>query len=89
MAEQPALRPIAQILALNRGGAVFERRTWPYAAFKEGYEAGVSNLTWSLRRADGRRFVVTAGFNNPHAVVDRNAAIALMQRTASLLADVE
>jgi hypothetical protein len=89
MATRPGLEPLARILATNRGGTVFERGTWPYAAFKEGYEAGVCNLTWLVQRDDGRRFVVTAGFNNPDVGVDRDAAWRLMERVPGLLRTVE
>jgi hypothetical protein len=74
MAEHPGLEPVAQILGKNRGGTVFDHETWPYAGFKAGYEAGVYNLSWLLQRADGRRYVVTAGFNDPNAFIDQAAA---------------
>ena len=86
MSEQPGLRPISRILTLNRGGVV-DRQTSPSAGFKGGYEAGVYNLTWLLRRADGRRFVVTAGFNDPANYVDQTAAYGLALRTIDLLAE--
>lgn len=85
MAARPGLEPVGRILAGNRGGTVFDRTTWPDAAFKEGYEAGVFNLTWLVRRDDGRSFVVTAGFNDPTVGVDRDAAWRLMQRVPPLL----
>ncbi len=86
MSERPELQPITQILALNRGGTTFDRSTWPYAGFKMGSEAGVYNLTWLLRRSDGRRFVVTAGFNDPRFGVDQARAWALIGRVEALLA---
>lgn len=88
MAEHPDLRALAAILGLNRGGALFDDRTWPYAGFKMGSEAGVYTLTWLLRRADGRQFVLTAGFNDPAAGIDQNAAWAVTDRAESLLAQV-
>ncbi len=85
MSERPDLRPVTQILALNRGGTIFDRATWPYAGFKMGFEAGVYNLTWLLRRADGRRFVVTAGFNDPTSDIDQALAWELVGRVEALL----
>jgi len=85
LAQQPELAPLTEILALNRGG-VFAAGTWPYAGFKGGYEAGVYNMTWLLRRADGRQFVVTAGLNDPVNYVDLTTAGALMVTASSLLA---
>ncbi len=86
MTRRPGLDPIAEILELNRG-AVFDARTWPDAGFKGGYEAGVFNLTWLLRRMDGRWFVVTAGLNDPVSYIDQHATKALMLGVADLLAD--
>ena len=86
MSRRPGLDPIARILALNRGGTVFDAGTWPYAGFKMGYEAGVVNLTWLLRRRDGRVFVVTGGFNDPANDVDQNAAWEALKQAAALLA---
>ena len=85
MSERPDLQPVTQILALNRGGTVFDKTTWPYAGFKMGYESGVYNLSWLLRRADGRRFVVTAGFNDPAVDVDQGRAWELVERIEALL----
>ena len=85
MAERPGLGAIDNILALNRGG-VFDARTWPYAGFKGGYEAGVFNLTWLLRRADGRVFVVTAGLNDPIHYVNQAATGQLILLAKDLLA---
>lgn len=86
MAQDPELRPVTQILGLNRGGDVFDARSWPYAGFKMGSEAGVYNLSWLLRRADGRVFVLTAGFNDPERGIDQGAAWALIERAEALLA---
>ena len=86
LADHPDLRPVAQILGLNRGGALFDRATWPYAGFKMGSEAGVYNLTWLVERSDDRLFVVTAGFNDPIAGIDQGAVFALIERVETLLA---
>lgn len=86
MSDRPELRPLTQILGLNRGGTLFDRSTWPYAGFKMGSEAGVYNLTWLLGRDDGRRFVVTAGFNDPVNGIDQAAVWHLMERVETMLA---
>jgi hypothetical protein len=89
MAERPGLAPVAEILALNRGGNVFDRKRWPTVAFKEGYEAGVYSLCWLLRRDDGRSYVVAAAFNDPAGDVDRAAAWRLAERAERLLRQID
>ena len=86
LSDRPELRPLTQILSLNRGGTVFDRATWPYAGFKMGSEAGVYNLTWLLGREDGRRFVVTASFNDPVNGIDQGSVWNLIERVETLLA---
>ena len=83
-AGRPSLAPILDILALNRGGAI-DARAWPYAGCKAGYEAGVYNLTWLLRRKDGRAFVLTGGFNDPVHYIDTGAAGLAMLDAAQRL----
>jgi hypothetical protein len=86
MAGRPGLTPVGEILRLNRGGLP-DRRDWPRAGHKGGFEAGVYNLTWLLQRDDGRTFVLTAGFNDPAAYVDQARADALVETALRLLAD--
>jgi beta-lactamase class A len=85
LADEPELGPLRRILGGNRGG-VFGPRAWPFAGFKGGYEAGVVNATWLLERADGRTFVVTAGFNDPAAYVNQSAVYGALPLAADLLA---
>jgi hypothetical protein len=85
LADEPGLGPLRRILGGNRGG-VFGQRAWPFAGFKGGYEAGVVNATWLLERADGRTFVVTAGFNDPVAYVDQGAVYRALPLAAEALA---
>ncbi len=85
MARRPGLGPVREILTLNRGG-IPNRADWPSAGHKGGFEAGVYNLTWLLRRDDGRLFVVTAGFNDPMVSVDQVRADALVATALDLLA---
>ena len=83
--QRPGLEPIASILGLNRG-VELSRRTWPMAGCKAGYEAGVYNLSWLLRRADGRWFAVTGGFNDEVNYIDGAAAVEVMRRALRLVA---
>lgn len=85
LAEQPGLKPVHDILALNPGIA-FDPGTWTYIGYKGGSEPGVLNLTWLLQRADGRWFVLTAGLNDPDRNIDLNGALDLLQGAAGLLA---
>jgi beta-lactamase class A len=84
MADDPGLRPLGGILGANRGG-VFGGRQWPFAGYKGGYEAGVINATWLLERADGRTFVVTAGFNDPSAYINQGLVWQVLPGVEGLL----
>ena len=83
-AARPGLVPVREILAINPGLAL-DPATWTETGYKGGSEPGVLNLTWLLRHADGRRFVLTATFNNPDGPVDESAASALMASAVALL----
>ncbi len=76
---------MGEVLALNRG-IPFDRAAWTYVGFKGGSELGVLNLTWLLRRADGRWFVLTLGLNEPAHAFDQGGAFRLIAPVASLLA---
>ena len=84
MMDDPALRPLAEILGANRGD-VFGGKRWPFAGYKGGYEAGVVNATWLLERADGRTFVVTAGFNDPEAYINQGLVWRVLPGVEGLL----
>mgnify|MGYP006189150397 CR=1 FL=1 len=47
------------------------RDAWGYVGFKGGSEPGVLNYTWLLTDKQGRDWVLTLGWNNPAAVIDR------------------
>ncbi len=70
---QPGLEPVREILTGNRYG-ITDTETFPRAGYKGGYEAGVVNMTFVLERNDGRVFFVSAGYNDPHRVVDTATA---------------
>lgn len=85
-AAEPGLEPISAILSINPGTR-FDLAVWEYIGFKGGSELGVLNLTWLLRRVDGRTFVLTGSLNNTKGAVDEDAAVAVLQAAAQLLAD--
>jgi hypothetical protein len=85
MAERPGLAPIYDILSTNPGIA-FDAHAWDYVGHKAGYETGVWNKTWLLRKTDGRWFVLTVGLNDPTQEPDLDAALRLMVPAADLLA---
>ncbi|MGI8643630.1 MAG: serine hydrolase [Thermomicrobiales bacterium] len=86
VSKQPGLEPVEDILMQNRGGNI-NPRDWPEAGFKGGFEAGVYNMTWLLKRQDGRVFVLTSGFNDPVNYIDQGTTGILALRAADLLAD--
>jgi beta-lactamase class A len=61
-AQEPRTKAVLDVLAKNPGLAV-DKQVWPYVGYKGGSEPGVLNMTYLLRRADDKWFVVTAGFN--------------------------
>ena len=61
-AQDPQLAPLLDVLAKNPGLPI-DKQVFPYIGFKGGSEPGVLNLTYLLRRDDGKWFVVTLGAN--------------------------
>lgn len=86
-AQRPGLLPVGEIMALETQ-LPFDGETWPYVGFKGGSEMGVLSGTWLLRRADGRWFVYSAGFRDPDAALDMDAAVAVMAAGRDLLTRV-
>lgn len=84
-AAEPGLEPITEILGINPG-TLFDLAVWEYIDFKGGSELGVLNLTWLLRRVDGRTFVLTGSLNNTEGPIDEDAAVAMLQAAAQRLA---
>lgn len=72
------------VLAVNPG-LNWPSGSWPYVGFKGGSEPGVLDLSFLLRRADGRWFVLTATWVNAGKVIDEDQIIPLMQRAGELL----
>lgn len=77
--------PIRGSLSINRGGLVFREAKWRYVGYKGGSEPGVLNLTYLLERADGRWFVLSAGWNNPLAVLDDEKLLEIAQGAVLIL----
>ncbi|MEA3034263.1 MAG: hypothetical protein QOH04_14 [Sphingomonadales bacterium] len=72
------------ILAINPGlGAA--RQTYAYAGYKGGSETGVLNLSFLLRRRDGRWLALAATWNDPAARLDENGFMLLLSRLLPLL----
>ena len=77
---------VLEILAVNPGMQVDAAR-WPYVGFKGGSEPGVLQLTWLLRRADDRWFVLSMTIDDPASAADHTlAAVGLAQGALDLLA---
>ena len=80
------LGPVLDTLAVNPGLPVDKAR-WPYVGFKGGSEPGVLQLTWLLRRADDRWFVLAITLDDPASAADHSlAAVGLAQGALNLLA---
>ncbi len=73
------------LLAVNPG-IVWPSTMWAYVGYKGGSEPGVLDLTFLLRRADGKWFVLSATWNNAEKAVDEGAFAALVKRAGELLA---
>jgi len=88
IAEEPGMEAVAKALRTNAGIPI-DRNAFPVIGFKGGSEPGVLNLSWSVRRADGRRFVLSLGWNDTERSVDTEAFIKLAMRAFALLAEME
>ena len=73
------------VLAISPGMARDAAGAFSYVGFKGGSEPGVINLTYLIRNNAGVWHVVTAGWNNPAALVDEAAFHALIVRAARLV----
>lgn len=84
LASMAGLEPIADILSLNPGTDI-DPQTWIDVRFKGGSEPGVIALSWWLRHADGRTFVVAGMLNDPHRAFDLFAAASVITNAISLI----
>lgn len=82
--DAPGNSPLTAALTANPG-VPMSKTAWTRIAYKGGSEPGVLNLTWLLTRDDGRKFVLTLGFNDTRKAIDDGVGIALATRSAELL----
>ncbi|MBY0311482.1 MAG: serine hydrolase [Phycisphaerales bacterium] len=82
--DEPGNGPLITALTANPG-VPMSKTVWTRIAFKGGSEPGVLNLTWLLMRDDGRKFVLTLGFNDTRKEIDHGVGTALAARSAELL----
>lgn len=61
---------------------------WSYVGYKGGSEPGVLNMSYLLRRKDGRWYALSATWNDSSAALDEARFFGLVQRAAHMLAAV-
>jgi beta-lactamase class A len=71
---------VFDILEIIPSDTAAYRKNWSYIGFKGGSEPGVLNFTWLLRDKAGAWHVLTLGWNNAAAVVDRVKMEGIAQR---------
>ncbi len=76
--------PLLSLLALNPG-AQFDADAWSYIGYKGGSEPGVLDMSWLLRRADGRWFSLVITLNDEVNLIDQDAAVHVAAGIAQLL----
>jgi beta-lactamase class A len=75
---------LLRLLALNPGVA-FDPAQWSYVGYKGGSEPGVLNMSWLLRRVDGRWFSLVVTLNDSARPIDEAAAVQVARDLAQLL----
>lgn len=74
------------ILAVNPGLPDPARRGWSYIGYKGGSETGVIAANYLLINKDGRRYIVSAAWNDRSKAVDNDRFFALVNRMITLAA---
>jgi beta-lactamase class A len=74
-AQNPKAAVVLDILGKNPG-LPLDKERWPYIGYKGGSEPGVFNMTYLLRRADDRWFVITLSVNAAEGGALEDAKIA-------------
>ena len=74
------------ILAVNPGLPDAARRGWSYVGYKGGSEAGVIAANYLLIDKDGRRYILSAAWNDRAKAVDNDRFFALINRAINLAA---
>jgi hypothetical protein len=59
------LSELRDILAIFPGLQQIDRTAFPYVAYQGMAEAGVRHMNWLVRSAEGRRYFVSVGVNDP------------------------
>jgi hypothetical protein len=75
---------LLKVLSKNPGVEI-DRAKWTYVGFKGGSEPGVMNLTWLLRRADGKWFVAVVAVNDETHKLDEGLVVNAAQGTLAIL----
>lgn len=83
-AQKPPAQPLFDVLSKNPGLEI-DKAVWPFIGFKGGSEPGVMNLTWLLKRADDRWFVVAITANAPAGTVEESNVIGIALGVFDLL----
>ena len=68
---EPGMGAVMDVLSINPGMDI-DPAAWTYVGYKGGSEPGVLNLTWLLRRADNRWFVLSMTLNDPVSAADNS-----------------
>lgn len=84
LAALPGNEPAMRALRTNPGIGM-DRMVWKKPAFKGGSEVGVINLTWLLDRKDGRRFVLSFGWNDPKSPVSDQESVEFAGAAVGIL----
>ena len=85
-AQDPRAAPLLGVLAKSPGIPI-DPKAWPYVGFKGGSEPGVLELTFLLRRADDKWFVVSLTANaNEGGTVDDSQVLPIASGVIDLLA---
>jgi hypothetical protein len=72
---KPATSEVLDILAVNPG-VIYDQGAWAYVGYKGGSEPGVLNMTFLLRRADGRWFALSMTLDDPASAADHTVRAA-------------
>jgi beta-lactamase class A len=83
-AQKDAAKPVLDVLS-KRSGIEIDKTAFPYVGYKGGGEPGVMNVTFLVRRADDKWFVVSLTANAPGATVDAPKLVGVVQGVFALL----
>jgi hypothetical protein len=79
------MEPLKEALRQKRG-IKLDPGVWPEVVYKGGSEPGVLNMTWLLKREDGKVFLMSVGWNNAETTLQEARAVDLAAAGARLLA---